>query len=341
MSRIKELRKASGYSQQKLAQILNVHQTAISQWETERTNPDIDIASQLSDLFDVSLDYLLGRTEKQSSYDSSLYERIQKLIDESGKSYSELEKITGVAKSSLQRYASGVTVKVPLDVIEKLENAFGVPRGYIMGWDTADNPTFCNPNLYVNIKTLRKNANMTQEELARLTGYTDRSSIARIERGEIDLSQSKIMQFARVLGTTPAALMGWGDQSESRICRASTAERLCEIMRTRSLRQIDIVKLCEPYARNYKTKIGRNDICQYVSGKVTPSRTKINILSQALGVSEVWLMGYGNEKPSAECEGLNDNIVVLRRRGGGVTSKKLTDAQIDALQAVIDQFSEC
>lgn len=63
--------------------------------------------------------------------------------------------------------------------------------------------------LYENIKARRKAAKMTQEELARLTGYTDRSSIARIEKGEIDLPQSKIKQFAEALGTTPSHLMGW------------------------------------------------------------------------------------------------------------------------------------
>lgn len=55
---------------------------------------------------------------------------------------------------------------------------------------------------------------MTQEELARLTGYTDRSSIARIEKGEIDLPQSKIKQFAKALGTTPGHLMGWDAEPE-------------------------------------------------------------------------------------------------------------------------------
>lgn len=68
--------------------------------------------------------------------------------------------------------------------------------------------------LYKNIKTLRKAAKMTQEELARLTGYTDRSTIARIEKGEIDLPQSKIKQFATALGTTPGHLMGWNAEPE-------------------------------------------------------------------------------------------------------------------------------
>lgn len=68
--------------------------------------------------------------------------------------------------------------------------------------------------LYENIKTRRKAAGLTQEELARRTGYTDRSSIARIEKGEIDLPQSKIKQFAEALGTTPGHLMGWDAEPE-------------------------------------------------------------------------------------------------------------------------------
>ena len=68
--------------------------------------------------------------------------------------------------------------------------------------------------LYTNIKTLRKAAKMTQEELARRTGYTDRSSIARIEKGEIDLPQSKIKQFADALGTTQSHLLGWEKEPE-------------------------------------------------------------------------------------------------------------------------------
>ena len=62
-------------------------------------------------------------------------ERIKALIEQSGKSYQDLEKCTGVKKSSLQRYASGVTTKIPLDVIEKLSIAFNVSQEYLMGWD--------------------------------------------------------------------------------------------------------------------------------------------------------------------------------------------------------------
>ena len=60
MNRVKELRKLNNISQQKLASMLNVHQTAISQWETGRTSPDIQTANTMAKLFNVTLDYLLG-----------------------------------------------------------------------------------------------------------------------------------------------------------------------------------------------------------------------------------------------------------------------------------------
>lgn len=75
-------------------------------------------------------------------------ERIKALIEQSGKSYVELEKITGVKKSSLQRYASGTITKIPLDVIEKLSNTFGVSQEYLMGWDekSKEKPQKSSPN---------------------------------------------------------------------------------------------------------------------------------------------------------------------------------------------------
>ena len=62
-------------------------------------------------------------------------QRIKALIEKSEMSYQELEKLTGIKKSSLQRYATGATTKIPLDVIEKLSIAFHVSQEYLMGWD--------------------------------------------------------------------------------------------------------------------------------------------------------------------------------------------------------------
>ena len=66
--------------------------------------------------------------------------------------------------------------------------------------------------VYENIKKLRLERGMSQEELAKKIGYTDRSSIAKIESGKVDLTNSKIAEIARVLGADPAVLMGWKNQ---------------------------------------------------------------------------------------------------------------------------------
>ena len=62
--------------------------------------------------------------------------------------------------------------------------------------------------LYSNIKKYRIDSGMTQDELAKRTGYTDRSSIAKIEKGDVDLPQSKIILFAKALKVSPGELMG-------------------------------------------------------------------------------------------------------------------------------------
>lgn len=72
----------------------------------------------------------------------------------------------------------------------------------------------------------------------------------------------------------------------------TTSQRLKQIMTTRGLRQVDILKAAEPYCKKYGVKLGKNDLSQYVSGKVEPGQDKLSILGLAIGVSEAWLMGY-------------------------------------------------
>ena len=66
--------------------------------------------------------------------------------------------------------------------------------------------------LYERIRQLRIDAGMSQEDLAHALGYKDRSMITKIESGKVDISQKKIISFARALNTTPSYLMGWTDE---------------------------------------------------------------------------------------------------------------------------------
>lgn len=66
MNRLKELRLKHGFSTQgALAAKLFVNQTAVSQWERGVTTPSPPILLQLSQMYNVSVDYLLGKDEKK------------------------------------------------------------------------------------------------------------------------------------------------------------------------------------------------------------------------------------------------------------------------------------
>lgn len=63
--RIKELRTENGLTQQELAKILNVSSMSISFYENEQRKPDSEFIIACSRFFDVSTDYLLGKTYKR------------------------------------------------------------------------------------------------------------------------------------------------------------------------------------------------------------------------------------------------------------------------------------
>ena len=58
------------------------------------------------------------------------------------------------------------------------------------------------------IRETREKRGLTQQQLAEMVGYTNRSSIAKVEKGMVDLSETKIAAFAKALNVTPAFLLG-------------------------------------------------------------------------------------------------------------------------------------
>ena len=74
--------------------------------------------------------------------------------------------------------------------------------------------------------------------------------------------------------------------------KMTTGKRLRQIMSDKGLKQIDILRMCQPYCEKYGIKLAKNDLSQYINDKVQPGQDKLSILGMALDVSEVWLMGY-------------------------------------------------
>ena len=60
MNNIKKIRKEQKLSQFEFGKLINVAQTSISQWEQNRTKPDIETAKKIVDIFNVSLEYIYG-----------------------------------------------------------------------------------------------------------------------------------------------------------------------------------------------------------------------------------------------------------------------------------------
>lgn len=88
--RLKELREKHGYTQDTLAEALNTTRSRISNYELGIRQPDFEMQEAIADLFNVTIDYLFGRDEKQVIVESpyndetikralEYYERISKL----------------------------------------------------------------------------------------------------------------------------------------------------------------------------------------------------------------------------------------------------------------------
>ncbi len=68
MKRLRELREARHMSQQRLAIELNVTQAAVSKYEMGLSEPDIAMLKNISELFNVSVDYLIGNSDIPARY---------------------------------------------------------------------------------------------------------------------------------------------------------------------------------------------------------------------------------------------------------------------------------
>lgn len=86
--KIYELRKANGMSQEQLAEKLNVSRQSISKWESGDSSPEIERVVELSNVFNVSTDYLLKssevdemniRTERLEKQQEDLQVEVQKV----------------------------------------------------------------------------------------------------------------------------------------------------------------------------------------------------------------------------------------------------------------------
>ena len=71
---------------------------------------------------------------------SDISNRLLPCVEAADISYSELSVRTGIPKSALQRYCTGVTEKIPLDRLKKIAEVLDIPVTYFLGWETETLP---------------------------------------------------------------------------------------------------------------------------------------------------------------------------------------------------------
>lgn len=91
--------------------------------------------------------------------------------------------------------------------------------------------------------------------------------------------------------------------------KCTTSQRLKQKMKELDLRQVDVLALSKPFCEKYNTKLNRNDLSQYLSGKIEPGQKKLMVLAETLNVNPTWLMGLDVEEKSITREESYNNAI--------------------------------
>jgi transcriptional regulator with XRE-family HTH domain len=76
------------------------------------------------------------------------------------------------------------------------------------------------------IKARRLEIGMSQRELARKMGYSGNSTLNRIENGTVDVTQARVLQFAKALNCSVAYLMDWEEDEKNTTDNLTDGEKL-------------------------------------------------------------------------------------------------------------------
>ena len=77
--RIKQLRKKKGLSQFELAELIGVKNNTVSTWERGTRKPDFEALSKLSEVFEVSFEYILGNSENDTPREKPTEDELDQL----------------------------------------------------------------------------------------------------------------------------------------------------------------------------------------------------------------------------------------------------------------------
>lgn len=133
---LKELREKSGYSQQKLSQLLGFAKNSYGSYERNNSTPPIEKFIKLAELYHTSVQYIVTGEAISETFDEKAVtpfpERLQELRMKSGRKQVELADALHVAEVTYQRYEYG-HFEPKLDKLLTLADLFGVSLDELFG----------------------------------------------------------------------------------------------------------------------------------------------------------------------------------------------------------------
>ncbi|HFZ7051808.1 TPA: helix-turn-helix domain-containing protein [Streptococcus agalactiae] len=137
--KLREERKKRGYTQDEMSKLLAIGQSAYAKWENGRTEPTLDNIIKLANILDVTVDYLLGRSDNFSNTIvlsknnmKSFSKRLKELRLEKNQTQQEVADELGVNRVNVTRWEKGNTEPSFSKLIE-LSKLLNTTPNYLLG----------------------------------------------------------------------------------------------------------------------------------------------------------------------------------------------------------------
>ena len=133
--RLKKLRKNKKLKQEELGNFLGLSASTIGMYEHGRRSPDNKTLIKISNYFDVSADYLLGKTEIKNyeNLEKQIFgKRLKQLRENANITQEELGKKVNLVKSNISMYEKGKRTP-SVEILEQMSNIFDVSIDYLLG----------------------------------------------------------------------------------------------------------------------------------------------------------------------------------------------------------------
>lgn len=109
--RLKELRKSKELTQAELAKLFSLGESTISFYESNKRTPDYELLKQIADYFNVSIDYLLGRSNVRNPEENKVITKAFHSIDIEGLPDEAIKQVEEYVEFIKSKYKSNETSK--------------------------------------------------------------------------------------------------------------------------------------------------------------------------------------------------------------------------------------